>query len=203
MTPASRYARAMAYDAARSSVVIFGGYSDNARVAETWPGTPTATVPAGVSGGTRTDGTVSTGVDYHYRVRAVKAAGPSPWSEVAVGTPAVAPALGVFDEAPRFTFGQPGSSVLVASGQPAPTWEIVSGVLPTGLTLVNAANGTATIQGTPAAGQVGAHPVMARATNLAGTVVRPAGSLPPIRGTIPSASRRPRPSGRTRPSPRA
>ena len=63
-----------------------------------------------------------------------------------------------------FTVGTAGSFAVTTAGIPVPVLT-VSGTLPTGITFVDNGNGTATLDGTPAAGTGGTHPLTFTANN--------------------------------------
>jgi hypothetical protein len=67
-----------------------------------------------------------------------------------------------------FTVGQSGSLAVVAGGYPAPT-VTVTGNLPTGVTVVDNPDGSATLAGTPVLGTGGTYPLTITASNSAGT----------------------------------
>ncbi len=62
------------------------------------------------------------------------------------------------------TVGSAGNFTLIASGTPTPSFS-ESGSHPSGVTLTDNGNGTATLGGTPAAGTVGFYPITITATN--------------------------------------
>jgi len=66
-----------------------------------------------------------------------------------------------------FVVGTSGSFALTSSGSPTPSLTR-SGVLPTGVTFTDNGNGTATLSGTPAAGQSGSYPLTFTAHNGVG-----------------------------------
>jgi Ca2+-binding RTX toxin-like protein len=71
-----------------------------------------------------------------------------------------------------FTVGNSGpAATITTSGFPAPTISITSGTLPTGLTFQDNGDGTATIQGTPAAGTANTYVLGLTATNGIGNPV--------------------------------
>jgi hypothetical protein len=63
-----------------------------------------------------------------------------------------------------FTVGTPGTVTITGLGVPAPTFT-VTGTLPSGVTLVNNGNGTATLSGTPAPGTGGVYSFTLTASN--------------------------------------
>jgi hypothetical protein len=67
--------------------------------------------------------------------------------------------------ATTFTVGAAGNFTVTAVGPPIPTTITETGVLPTGVTLTNNGNGTATLSGTPGAGTAGAYPISITASN--------------------------------------
>lgn len=98
-------------------------------------------------------------------------AAPSPrWSVPIANTGPVAPTITSADHA-TFVVGSAGTFTVTTSGNP--TAAITkTGALPTGLTLVDNGDGTATIAGTPAAGTAGPYSITIKAAN----------------GTLPDAS---------------
>jgi hypothetical protein len=70
-----------------------------------------------------------------------------------------------------FMVGSAGSFTITTSGFPAPSLS-ESGALPSGVTLVNNRDGTAILQGTPAAGSAGTYHLTFTATNVVGKVMQ-------------------------------
>ena len=68
----------------------------------------------------------------------------------------------------HFTAGTPGTFTVTTTGFPPPAIS-ETGALPSGVTLVDNGNGTATLSGTPAGGSGGVYPIVLSATNSGGT----------------------------------
>jgi len=69
--------------------------------------------------------------------------------------------------------GHPGTFTVTTSGFPAPTLTATSSpALPSGVTVLDNGNGTATLAGTPAAGSEGTYMVTVTATSSAGTAIQ-------------------------------
>jgi hypothetical protein len=130
-----------------------------------------ATLPAGVTftdngGGTGTlAGTPDpgTGGTYAITFTATNTAGSSPEQTFTL-TVNQAPAI-TSAAATTFNVGTPGSFTITTAGFPAPAVSLTSGSLPSGLTLVDNGDGTATLSGTPAAGTAGPYPLQFTAAN--------------------------------------
>lgn len=82
------------------------------------------------------------------------------WSAAQVAGPAFTSAAST-----GFTVGVNGSFTVAASGQPKPAFSILSGTLPSGLTLDGT---TGALSGTPAMGTAGSYPLLLNASNSAG-----------------------------------
>jgi hypothetical protein len=67
-----------------------------------------------------------------------------------------------------FSLGAPGTFTVTATGPPTPSFT-ETGALPSGVTLVDNGNGTATLSGTPAAGTAGTYSITLKATNTVAT----------------------------------
>ncbi len=133
--------------------------------------TATGTLPSGLAWLDNGDGTATlsgtpaagTGGTYPVAVGATNALGSAPSQSVDVVVSQL-PAL-TSAAAATLTRGQSGSVSLTASGYPRPSFSATG--LPSGLTLVDAGDGTATIAGTPTA--PGDATVTVKATNVVGT----------------------------------
>jgi VCBS repeat-containing protein len=79
----------------------------------------------------------------------------------------VAPAITSVNNA-HFTASTPGTFTVTTTGFPPPAIS-ETGALPSGVTLVDNGNGTATLAGTPAGGSGGVYPIVLHATNTGGT----------------------------------
>jgi len=79
----------------------------------------------------------------------------------------LSPAIASADSA-IFAVGQAGSFTVTTTGVPAPSLSVTSGTLPSGVTLVDNKNGTATLSGVPA-GPTGTYPFTIKASNGVGT----------------------------------
>ncbi|HXA28126.1 MAG TPA: putative Ig domain-containing protein [Candidatus Angelobacter sp.] len=94
-----------------------------------------------------------------------------------IGTDATQPFTLTVDEAvsvtsannTTFTTGTPGTFSVTTLGFPKPTLSDGGATLPTGVTFVDNGNGTATLAGTPAAGQGGTYPFTITANNSLGS----------------------------------
>ncbi len=100
----------------------------------------------------------------------------SDWANLASGASltlneSVSPAITSAADATS-NVGAPFSFTVTTTGVPAPTLTMTAGTLPSGLTLVDNGNGTATISGTPATGTGGTYPITITATNSAGTATQ-------------------------------
>ena len=70
-----------------------------------------------------------------------------------------------------FTVGSAGTFSVTTAGFPTPALTF-TGTLPSGVTLVDNGNGTATLSGTPAAGTAKSYTLKITAKNSAGSVVQ-------------------------------
>jgi hypothetical protein len=138
----------------------------NGVVTVTNSGTSAVNVPFTAPTGTTTGG-VAYGSAY--------AGALSTWTSVAAGGSLVLDE----NQGPAITSAATATSIVGAAftdtvtttGAPAPTIT-ETGALPSGLTFVDNANGTATISGTPAAGSGGSYPITITATNASGTTTQ-------------------------------
>jgi hypothetical protein len=80
----------------------------------------------------------------------------------------------VFTSASSATFviGAPSTFAVTTSGLPAAALTVASGALPSGVTLTDNGNGTATLAGPAATGTTGAYPVTIAATNALGSTTQ-------------------------------
>ncbi|QBB71920.1 hypothetical protein ELE36_17000 [Pseudolysobacter antarcticus] len=93
-----------------------------------------------------------------------------------IGSPATQNFTLIVDQAPAiisaatttFTVGSAGTFSITTTGNPNAAIS-ETGVLPSGVTLVDGGNGTATLSGTPAAGTGGSYPITINASNGIGT----------------------------------
>ncbi len=69
-----------------------------------------------------------------------------------------------------FTVGKPGEFIIEAGGKPYPEFSIEGGVFPTGITLQDHGDGTATLAGSPASGSGGIYEVTIKASNDIGDI---------------------------------
>ncbi|HEY1830284.1 MAG TPA: putative Ig domain-containing protein [Acidimicrobiales bacterium] len=139
-------------------------------------GTPTAhltesgALPSGVTftdngdgtatlGGTPAAGTVGS---YPITVTAANGSLPNATASFTLTVDQAAVLSGPSSDA--YTVGSPGSDTFTATGTPTPTIT-QTGSLPTGVTFVPGASGTATLSGTPAAGTEGTYPLVITAHN--------------------------------------
>ena len=101
-----------------------------------------------------------------------------------------APAAITSASSTTFAVGDTSSFTVRASGSPTPAIT-ESGTLPSGLSLKDNGNGTATLSGKPAAGSQGSYPVVLAATNGVGTAATQNFTLTvgnPVAATITSAA---------------
>jgi hypothetical protein len=138
----------------------------NGVVTVTNTGTSAVNVPVTAPDGTTTGG-VAFGAAYGGSL--------STWTSVAAGGSLVLDE----NQSPVITSAATATSIVGAAftdtvtttGDPAPS-VTETGALPSGLTFVDNANGTATISGTPAAGSGGSYPLTITATNASGTTTQ-------------------------------
>jgi hypothetical protein len=110
-----------------------------------------------------------------------------------LGTASQAPAI-TSPAGTTFTIGTPGNFTVTATGSPTPAIS-ESGLLPSGVTFVPNANGTATLSGTPAAGSASSYQITFTAANGVGAdasqaftlTVNPSSSGVPGQPAPPSA----------------
>jgi len=119
----------------------------------------------GALGGTPNSGTAGS---YPLTITAGNSIGTANQSfTLTVNTASTAPAITSASGA-TFTVGTAGSFTITTTGTPSPSLS-ESGTLPSGVTFVNNANGTATLSGTPASGTGGSYSLTITASNGVGT----------------------------------
>ena len=114
---------------------------------------------------TETLGGLTNGVQYNVSVAAITSVGTGPSANasnnpISLGT---APSVTSADHT-TFTAGSAGSFTVTTSGSPTPSIS-ETGALPSGVTLTDNGDGTATLAGTPAAGTGGTYPIGIDASN--------------------------------------
>jgi Ca2+-binding RTX toxin-like protein len=135
----------------------------------TWTATG-GSLPAGLnlSGAGVLSGTPTASGSFQFTAKATNALGSA--SQAVSLRVLQAPAITSLDSV-TFNVAEAGTFVVTATGYPAPVISLVSGSLPTGLTLVDNGDGTATLSGT-AGGPGGVRTIGLRAESDAGSVTQ-------------------------------
>jgi hypothetical protein len=133
--------------------------------------TETGTLPTGVTfsdngnGSAALSGIPAAGTrgSYAITVKAANGVNPNATQSFTLTVDA-APAI-TSSNATTFTVGSSGSFTVTSTGNPTSTLSDSGGPLPSGVSFVAHANGTATLSGTPASGTGGSHPITITANN--------------------------------------